>query len=136
MLLFIFAGNALGQVESISTVCLAKRAPNYNDADNRMLMSLTEDMLVDNRFRLFSYVFSMLPADGYPITFESDGGIGPGQFEGAGWKVRNNELLLLNEDQVATKTYKYNGRCNSLTSTVLMGEVSILMEIAIVGPAT
>ena len=127
----IFATADLGQVRPLGEACIAKHTPYYSSSNTR-LKTIDEKLLISHEFRVFSYIFPQLPANGYPITFEEGGRMGTGQHEGDGWRIQNNELHVLNQNGNVTSRYRFHSRCNSLASEVRIGDSTILMEIAII----
>lgn len=120
---------------SLGSMCLANEAVTFDHAKNASMHKLTRTILTRNQFSLFSFVYSMMPPAGYPVTFDEDGSVHAMQFNGARWTLDNGEVHLWNSNNEVFRTFRYNARCNSLTSTVKMGGQPILMEIAIVRPA-
>ena len=122
--------------EPLSGTCLASESAAFNEAENSRMAALTREMLITRRFGLFSFVYSIVPKDGYPLTFAADGTVHAMQFNGARWTLKDGEVHLWNSNDEVFRTFRYNPRCNSLTSTVDMGDQPVLMEIAVVEPAT
>ncbi|WP_395373639.1 hypothetical protein [Marinicella sp. W31] len=98
---------------------------------NRELRLLTDEMLVNNQFSLFSVIYPAMPSDGYPIVFNFNGQIGPGQLQGSEWKVQNKSLII-NEKNTNESIYTYNKKCNSLTNRIETDYAVINFEIAII----
>ncbi|MBT8078771.1 MAG: hypothetical protein KJO31_09330 [Gammaproteobacteria bacterium] len=136
LLLLPFAATAEPDAQPLGSMCLARESATFDAAENARLASLSREILTTRQFGLFSFVYSIMPRDGYPLSFDADGTVQAMQFDGARWTLENRELQLWNANDEVFRTFRYNSRCNSLTSIVKMGDQSILMEIAIVVPAS
>ncbi|HKJ18737.1 MAG TPA: hypothetical protein VJ984_15390 [Xanthomonadales bacterium] len=133
LLMFVLPAVVFGDGQSLDRSCLANQAPAYDAQKNIELTALNRDMLVGNKFGLFSFVYPALPKNGYPIEFLEDGKIEAMQFGRSRWELIQGELHLT-DDHGVLQVFTYDSRCKSLTSPVRLSDQTVLMELAIVRP--
>jgi len=134
LLIFVLPALVFGDGRSLDRSCLAREAPEFEEKKNIELNALNKNMLVGNKFGLFSLVYPVLPKNGYPVEFLADGEIEAMQFGRSRWELFQGELHLI-DDQGLVQVFTYDPRCKSLTSPVRLSDRTFLMELAIVRPA-
>jgi hypothetical protein len=134
--LFVLPLFAFAQTQPVSRFCIARDAPSYVESENAQMTTLTREILTKNQFGLFSLVYPAQPGNGYQVHFDDDGIMHGSQFGGALWELRDGDLLIKNENGAALRAFYYDHVCNSLISDVNVGDQTVLMELAIVRPAT
>lgn len=133
---FVLPLFAIAQTQAVNRLCIARDAPSYVESENAQMTALSREILTKNRFGLFSLVYPVLPGNGYQVHFNDDGIIHGSQFDGILWEIKDGDLLLKSKNGAILRTFGYDHLCNSLASEVNVGDQTVLMELAIVRPAT
>ena len=95
-----------------------------------LLQHLTEEVLVNNQFVLFSEVFAIQPSKGYPITFLKGGKVVTKNLAlVTEWRIRDYNHLELLTDRAVSYDFTYDKNKDALVAKKSLTGGQVTLEI-------
>lgn len=108
----IFLSVLLGAVLLFSAIACSS-IPGVQSARSALAQPLTEDVLVNNNFRIYSSVFSD-SADKHYVKFLSDGSIECNECHANAWRIKDDKTLEFMSGERVMNTFVYNASADAL----------------------